>query len=344
MTLPSQGPGEVKKRAAAAAATSSLDAAEREDYAIIAENLTRMYGDQAAVADLSMNVPQGSIFGFIGPSGSGKTSTIRMLTGVHRPTSGSVTVLGEDPASFSQGMRARIGYMPQLFVLYPELTVWENLNFTASLYGMPFRRHERMHDILDFVELDEHRSKLARDVSGGMQRRLSLAATLIHRPELLFLDEPTAGIDPVLRRKFWDRFRQLRDDGRTLFVTTQYVSEANYCDLVGVLHEGRLLMVDTPQGLRYRAYGGDIVDLVASERVPYEQRQALSELPYVHGRPQRLSDTHLRIIVDEAATAVMQLVSWCEEQGMDIESVEEYQPPFDDVFVALVSEEPVDEN
>lgn len=323
---------------------SSTGGAEGDEFAIIAENLTRLYGDEAAVLDLTMNVPRGSIFGFIGPSGSGKTTTIRMLTGVHRPTSGSVSVLGEDPAAFSQDMRARIGYMPQLFVLYPELTVWENLNFAASLYGMPLRRGKRMHEILQFVELDEHRKKLARDVSGGMQRRLSLAATLVHEPDLLFLDEPTAGVDPVLRRKFWDRFRDLRESGRTLFVTTQYVSEANYCDLVGILHHGRLLVLDTPQGLRYRAFGGDIVDLVSAERISYEQRQALSQLPYVQRTLRRVGDAHIRIIVDEAATAVMQLVGWCEEQGIAIETVEEYQPPFDDVFVQLVKDEPDDES
>ena len=327
---------------AAAATAPVTDTSQQEDYAIIAENLTRMYGDEAAVAELTLNVPRGSIFGFIGPSGSGKTSTIRMLTGVHKPTSGSVSVLGEDPFTFSQTMRGRIGYMPQLFVLYPELTVWENLNFAASLYGVPLRRGKRLHEVLDFVELDEHRKKLARDISGGMQRRLSLAATLVHKPELLFLDEPTGGIDPVLRRKFWDRFGELRESGRTMFVTTQYVSEANYCDLVGVLHQGRLLMLDTPEGLRYRAYGGDIVDLVATERIPYEHREGLNDLPYVHRVLRRVSDTHVRLIVDEAATSVMQLVSWCEERGIAVESVEEYQPPFDDVFVQLIQEEPSD--
>ncbi len=312
--------------------------------AIITEELTRKYGEEVAVDRVSLVVPRGAIFGFIGPSGSGKTSTVRLLTGIQRPTSGEVRVLGQDPTQFSQTMRARIGYMPQLFVLYPELTVWENLNFAASIYGMPLRRGKRMHEILEFVELDEHRNKLARDISGGMQRRLTLAATLIHRPDLLFLDEPTAGIDPVLRRKFWDRFGQLHEDGRTLFVTTQYVSEAAYCDLVGVLHRGKLLMVETPDGLRQRAYGGDIVQFMAAERVTYETLEALSRLPYVHGRPQRLDDRQLRIIVDEAATAVMQLVSWCEEQGLGVESVEEYQPPFDDVFVELVKDEPQDEN
>lgn len=329
---------------AASTALPESDNFDRDQYDIITENLTRKYGEEFAVKDLTMRVAHGSIFGFIGPSGSGKTTTIRMLTGVHMPTSGSVSVLGENPARFSQAMRARIGYLPQLFVLYSDLTVWENLNFAASLYGMPLRRNARLNEVLQFVELSDDRNKLARDISGGMQRRLSLAATLLHEPDLLFLDEPTAGIDPVLRRKFWDRFGQLREEGRTLFVTTQYVSESNYCDYVGVLHEGRLLMVDTPEGLRYRAYGGDIVDLIATERITYEQRNALAELEYVHGAPERVSQQHLRLIVDEAATAVMKLVSWCEKSGIIVDSVEEYQPPFDDIFVALVENGQSDEN
>lgn len=310
----------------------------REDAAIWTEGLTRHFDDEAAVSDVTMTVPGAKIFGFIGPSGSGKTTTIRMLTGVYEPTAGSASVLGSEPAKFDKRTRARIGYMPQLFVLYPELTVWENLSFVASLYGMPLRRKERLKEVLDFVELAEDRKKVASDISGGMQRRLSLATTLVHNPELIFLDEPTAGIDPVLRRKFWDHFRYLREQGRTLFVTTQYVSEAAYCDLVGVLAGGRLLMVDTPKGLRYRAYGGDIVDLNTEERITYAQRQGLSELPYVHGKPERMSDTHLRLIVDEAATAVMELLAWCKEQEIAVDSVEEYQPPFEDVFVELVKE------
>jgi len=319
---------------------SMVELANGENGAIVAKNLTRTYGEQTAVSDLTMTVPDGSIFGFIGPSGSGKTTTIRMLTGIHRPTSGTVTVLGMNPAEFDQEMRARIGYLPQLFVLYPELTVWENLNFAASLYGMPLRRRDRMNEILEFVELSDDRGKLARDISGGMQRRLSLAATLVHRPDLLFLDEPTAGIDPVLRRKFWDRFRTMHEHGRTLFVTTQYVSEANYCDLVGVLHEGRLLMVDTPEGLRYRAYGGDIVDILAAERVTYEIREAMGKLEHVRHGPTSITETHLRLIVDEAGTAVMKLANWCEERGISVESIDEFQPPFDDVFVELVKDAP----
>ncbi|MFW6062762.1 MAG: ATP-binding cassette domain-containing protein [Chloroflexota bacterium] len=316
---------------------------ERDDAAIWTEGLTRKFDVEVAVQDVTMTVPRGSIFGFIGPSGSGKTTTIRMLIGVYEPTEGTVSVLGRRPALFDQSIRARIGYMPQLFVLYPELTVWENLNFAASLYGMPFRRKKRLMELLEFVELQDDRKKLARNISGGMQRRLSLAATFVHRPELAFLDEPTAGIDPVLRRKFWDHFAQLKEQGRTLFITTQYVSEATYCDLVGVLSKGRLLTVDTPKGLRYRAYGGDIVDLIARARLPYQQVSELAQLPYVHSQPQRISETHVRVIVDEAATDVPELLKWCQDRNLEVSSIEEYQPPFDDVFVELVKEESGDQ-
>jgi ABC-2 type transport system ATP-binding protein len=310
----------------------------RENAAAWTRNLTRKFGEETAVADVSMTLPQGKIFGFIGPSGSGKTTTIRLLTGVLRPSSGELEVMGVDPARFRKRHRADIGYMPQLFVLYPELTVWENLNFVASLYGVSLRRNRKLHEMLDFVEMDEDRRKLARDVSGGMQRRLSLAATLVHQPQLLFLDEPTGGVDPVLRRKFWDHFHELRDSGRTLFVTTQYVSEATYCDLVGVLSEGRLLMVDTPDGLRYTAYGGDIVDLVTEQPLGVRYIRMLRDLPFVKGTPHHIADNHIRLIVSEAATDATELVDWARAQDLEVQSLEEYQPPFDDVFVELVKE------
>src|SRR5512135_862704 len=162
-----------------------LEPVQAKDSVISVQHLTKKFGDETAVQDVSFDVPRASIFGFIGPSGSGKTTTVRLLTGVYTPTDGEVTVLDRNPANFSQGERARLGYMPQLFVLYPTLTVWENLNFAASLYGMGLFRGKRMTGALRFVELYEHRGKLARNISGGMLRRLSLAATLVHNPQLL---------------------------------------------------------------------------------------------------------------------------------------------------------------
>ncbi|HRV93037.1 MAG TPA: ABC transporter ATP-binding protein, partial [Anaerolineae bacterium] len=203
-----------------------------ENTVIYTQNLTKQFGDEVAVKEVTFSIPSGTIFGFIGPSGSGKTTTVRLLTGLYRPTEGKIAVLDEAPTEFSRATQRKIGYMPQLFVLYDDLSVWENLNFVASLYGVGFGRSKRLKEVLDFVELANHKNKVVRKLSGGMKRRLSLAATLIHRPTLVFMDEPTAGIDPVLRRKFWDHFQSIREQGQTLFITTQYVGEAAYCDYV----------------------------------------------------------------------------------------------------------------
>ena len=301
-------------------------------------NLTKEFSGDVAVNNLSFQVPAGQIFGLIGPSGCGKTTTVRLLTGVYRPTSGGSRVLGEDPQRFSQTARSRIGYMLQHSVLYPDLTVWENINFASAIYGIGPRRGKQLRRALEFVELDEHRHKAVNNISGGMQRRLSLAATLAHDPTLLFLDEPTAGVDPVLRRKFWDHFVRLRDEGRTLLVTTQYVGEAAYCDLVAVMQNGRLLFVDTPRGLRLQTYGGELVDLRATS---YFDPAVFDSLVAVEGVRdiRRVDPSHLRLVVEDAGTVMPRLIEWSQAQGVGIQSVEEYQPPFDDVFVHLIEQQ-----
>jgi ABC-2 type transport system ATP-binding protein len=309
------------------------------DHIIFTENLEKTFSGETVLSGVSFTVPNGSIFGFIGPSGSGKTTTVRILTGIYEPTSGNVEVLGQHPRNFSQSVRARIGYMPQLFVLYPHLTVWENLNFAASIYGMKLGRKSRLDQILDFVELSAHKNKLARDISGGMQRRLSLASTLIHWPDLIFLDEPTAGIDPVLRRKFWEHFKSMQVDRRTLFITTQYVNEAAFCDLVGVMSNGKLLVVDTPDGLRHRAYGGEMVDIRTAGSMDYRHEYMLDELPFVRGPIVRTGPNSVRIVVEDTGTAIPELMEWSRSQNIQIDSIEEYQPPFEDVFVELVQED-----
>jgi ABC-2 type transport system ATP-binding protein len=300
------------------------------------EILSKQFNGNYAVKDISFYVPKGKIFGFIGPSGAGKTTTIRLLTGDYVPTSGKVSVFGRPPTKFTQSMKARIGYMSQNFILYQDLSIWENLNFTASIYGMPLFRGQHLREVLDFVELTSHRSKLARDISGGMQRRLALAATLVHNPDLIFLDEPTGGVDPILRSKFWHHFLELRDAGHSLFITTQYVSETAYCDLVGVMGEGFLIVVDTPDGLRYRAYGGDILELRTTERIDYRTEYHLKELPMITHDINRTGPNSLRLIVDEAKTVIPTLIDWCRDRQLTVESIEEYHPPLDDVYVELV--------
>ncbi len=307
--------------------------------AISTKNLTKKFHGEAVVDDVSLDIPFAKIFGFIGPSGSGKTTTIRLLTGFYRPTSGEILVFGRNPATFRRKDRALVGYMPQLFVLYPNLTVWENINFAASLYGMSPFREKRLRNALSFVELYEHRHELARNISGGMQRRLSLAATLVHNPNLLFLDEPTAGIDPLLRRKFWDRFRELRDKGTTIFITTQYVSEADNCDLVGIQDSGKLLAMDTPKGIRHRAYGGDMVDFHTEEPLSFESEVNMRSLPFVSPKTFRTGSNSERIIVDEASTATPKLMEWARQENIKVTKVEEYMPSFEDVFVELVRKE-----
>jgi ABC-2 type transport system ATP-binding protein len=301
--------------------------------------LTKQFDGVSAVEDITFTVPRGAIFGFIGPSGCGKTTTVRLLTGIYKPTSGEVNVLGKVPSKFSKRDREKLGYLMQSFVLYPELTAWENLSFVASIYGVPYRRSRRMRSLLEFVELYEHRDKLARNLSGGMQRRLALASTLIHRPELLFLDEPTAGIDPVLRRKIWDYFEELRSEGYTLLITTQYVGEAAYCDYVGVMAEGHLLVVDTPEGLRRRAFGGDVVIMRSVNPLPYEARHEIQQMPFVTAPVTQANENEIRLIVDEANTAIPRLMDWTRERNLEVESIGEDQPPYDDVFVKLVKQE-----
>lgn len=297
------------------------------------------FGGDTGVFDLNIDVPQGSIFGMIGPSGSGKTTTARLMVGLYRPTSGSIRVMGREPARFKARDRERIGYMPQQFVLYPNLTVEENLRFVASLYGVGFRRRrKRIDELLEFVELTDARRRLGSQLSGGMKRRLELAGSLIHEPTLLFADEPTAGIDPVLRSKFWKAFHDLRSQGRTLFVTTQYVGEAAYCDLVGVMRDGRLLFVDTPDGLRRRAVGGEVVQFSVDPGCVREAARILYEHPIV-------SDVHisrsepglLQAYVEEAGSALTVLIPLFDAHpDVILKQAEEYRPPFDDIFIMLM--------
>ncbi len=300
--------------------------------------MTKMFAPDVGVSDLDLDVEPGTIFGFIGPSGSGKTTTIRLLTGVTAPDSGEAMVMGKSPAAFARADRARIGYMPQLSVLYDDLTIWQNMTFAASLFGMSGRvRRRRIAEELEAVELTDARSRRHGDASGGMQRRVALAATLVHDPEILFLDEPTAGIDPLLRRRIWDRLAALRDEGRTIFVTTQYVGEAAYCDRVGVLAGGKLVAVDSPEGLRRQAFGGELIDVEFSEPVSAGTRDALVAAIGAT-RSERLGATGIRLVVPDAGKAAPEVAEWASQDGRAVESIEPYSPPFDDVFVELMAQ------
>lgn len=316
------------------------DMTTSNDVVIRTHDLSKKFGDSVAVDQVTMTIPRGSIFGFIGPSGCGKTTTMRLLLGIYQATGGVVEVLGRSPDRFTTADRQRIGYMPQLFVMYPDLSIWENLNFAASLYGLPLRRHKRLDEVLDLVELNGHEHKLARKISGGMRQRLSLAAALVHNPELIFLDEPTAGIDPVLRNKFWDHFEHLKAEGHSLFVTTQYVGEAAYCDYVGVMSGGRLLMVEKPDDLRRRALGGDVITVKPNHILDYQQLRELRSQPFVRDRKVSINDDlSLQVVVEDTGTALPAIFTWLDGQGLTVETAGEYNPPFDDVFVMLLEQE-----
>jgi ABC-2 type transport system ATP-binding protein len=297
------------------------------------EKLSRAFGEELAVDNVTLTVPSGAILGVIGPSGSGKTTLVRLLTGTLQPTSGTVRVLGEVPSAFRRQTRERIGYMPQHFVLYPDLTVQENLAFVASLFGMLWRqRRRREREVLQLLELWDVRRRRAQDLSGGMQKRLALATAMIHEPRLLFVDEPTAGLDPMLRQTIWSEFRRMRDAGVTLVVTTQYVGEAEYCDQVGVLARGRLIALAAPEDLRRDALGGDMIQV---ETTMAMDGAMLRDVPGVRSVRQSTPRT-LVIVADDAGTATPRVLDAIRQQGVDVASSNEYRPSFDEVFAELV--------
>lgn len=305
---------------------------------VVASGLTKDYGDGAGVFDLDLEIDRGTIVGFIGPSGSGKTTTIRMMAGITAPDRGELEVLGEKPMTFSRNTRANIGYMPQHAILYPDLTLRENLNFAASLYGMPYNRQERIDELVEFVQLEGRMDRLPREASGGEKKRIMLASTFFHSPDLIFLDEPTAGIDPVLRRRFWERFRELASNGRTLVVTTQYVGEAAYCDYVAVLAAGEIVIIETPQGLRKAAFGGDQIEVTFVSPPARGDVERLSQAVAVGGTEPDWVDTRTaHLIVENAGDASQAALKWAEDNQIALEKAEPFQPEFDDVFVALVA-------
>jgi ABC-2 type transport system ATP-binding protein len=301
--------------------------------AVQATDLTRRFEDVVAVSGINMEVPSGTILGIIGPSGSGKTTTIRMITGSLAPSAGEVLVLGVAPARFDRRTRERIGYMPQSFILYPDLTVRENVDFVASLFGVVFfRRGRRIRQVLELLDLWSVRGRRAGKLSGGMQRRLELACALVHEPALLILDEPTAGVDPLLRQTIWDELHRLRDSGVTVLVTTQYVTEAEECDSVALIAEGSLIAMGTPTELRRRALGGEVIELETKETF---DAGSLAANPLVE-RIQQTGLREFRVVVDDAGAATPEIVEAVEAAGGEVDSVREYRPSFEGVFTRLV--------
>jgi ABC-2 type transport system ATP-binding protein len=303
------------------------------DDVVAVEGISRAFDGRVVVRDLDLTVRRGTILGIIGPSGSGKTTTIRMLTGALKPSSGTISVLGERPDRFRRSTQERIGYMPQSFTLYRDLSARENLDFVASMFGLLWpRRRKRIREVLTLLDLYDARNRRAGQLSGGMQRRLELACALVHEPVLLFLDEPTAGIDPLLRVTVWNELHRLRDAGITLLVTTQYVNEAEECDQVALIARGRLVAHAAPDELRRQAVGGDQLWVRTAGLIDGRTIEPLAD---VHGVKQ-MNSQELLITVGEAATALPTIVDAITASGIEVESAREVPVSFDDVFAALL--------
>ncbi len=299
---------------------------------IRAEGLTKRFGTFLAVDGVSFEVKQGEVIGYLGPNGSGKTTTIRMLCGLLHPTAGSVNVLGVDVIHSPEQVKPLIGYMSQKFALYDDLTVRENLEFYSGVYDIPVEEEKpRLAEILHMAGLEERTESLTADLSGGWRQRLALGCALVHHPPLLFLDEPTSGVDPVARREFWDLIYQLAAGGTTIFVTTHYMDEAEHCERVGFMSTGRLLAFDTPRALKANYLRGAAYSLDANPLL--DAIEALNTLPGI--AQTRLHGDRAQAIVGPGEWSPETLAATLAERGIRVASVEQVEPTLEDVFTLL---------
>jgi ABC-2 type transport system ATP-binding protein len=295
---------------------------------IYVEELTRKFGDFTAVDRVSFEVHAGEIVGYLGPNGSGKTTTIRMLLGLLAPTSGRATVLGFDSFRQSEQVRARAGYMSQKFAIYDDLTVWENLVFYGGVYGI--NDPARIRQTLEQVGLTGHEAALTRALSAGWRQRLALGIAIVHQPQLLFLDEPTSGVDPNARRAFWDLIYDLAAGGVTVLVTTHYMDEAEYCHRVGMMREGKLLAMDMPLALKARCVPGDVYEIYLES--PLAGLGVLEQLPGVMRAT--LAGDHLRVIFKDGA-GQESIQNALKAAGVNRFSIQKGEPTLEDVFLSL---------
>lgn len=305
-------------------------------YAVEMEDLTRRFGDFVAVDHVTLKVEPGEVFGFLGPNGSGKTTTIRMLCGLITPTSGHGRVLGFDIGRESEAIKARIGYMSQKFSLYPDLTVRENLQFYADVYEVPRReRTARMAELIAMAGLTGRERELTANLSGGWKQRLALACAIVHRPRMLFLDEPTGGVDPEARRDFWELIYALAQEGVTVFVTTHYMDEAEHCHRIGLMYGGKLVALDTPIALKHGTINGQVLEIEGSPQ--NSARDLVAVQPGV--RELAAHGARLHAIVDDAALRGPQIAEALRAAGIEDVHTEHIDPSLEDVFVTLVAQQ-----
>jgi ABC-2 type transport system ATP-binding protein len=300
--------------------------------AIEIQSVTKKFGERIVVDAITLQIQQGEMFALVGPDGAGKTTTIRMLCGITTPTSGELTVQGFDVRRHPEEVRKRIGYLSQKFSLYGDLTIDENIEFFAEIHGVRDYK-KRRNELLEFTRLTPFRTRLAEKLSGGMKQKLALACTLVHTPEVIFLDEPTTGVDPVSRRDFWKVLSSLLKTGITIIMTTPYLDEAERCSHVGLMNEGKLLMADTPQNLR-KVMKGEIVELVCSNiRKSFsllKRNEAVKEVQAFGDR--------LNLLVEQANHDMPRIVAQLKDNAIDVAEWRAIPPSLENIFISLLSE------
>jgi ABC-2 type transport system ATP-binding protein len=302
-----------------------------DEIAVTITGLNRRFGDVVAVLDLNLQVRRGEIFGLVGPDGAGKTTTLRLLCGLLHPSAGRVQVAGYDVASELDLIKDHIGYMAQRFGLYGDLSVDENMDFYADLFGISrAERDALLPQLLGMTRMEPFRKRAAAKLSGGMKQKLALMCTLLHRPEILFLDEPTTGVDPVSRRDFWAILYQLVKQGMTVIVTTAYLDEAERCNRVGLMHEGRMIRVNTPDVLKKQL---EFVCVEVQARDPRKSTIVLRDIAGVVSLEPAGSALHL--FYDPSATDLATLREEAARRGLSVTATE-IEPSLEDVFIALI--------
>jgi len=295
-------------------------------------NLTRRFGTFVAVNDVSFDIRAGEIWGFLGPNGAGKSTTIRMLCGVLAPTSGSAQVLGYDVASDPESVKLRIGYMAQGSSLWSDLTVEEHLSLTAGLFGLwGAARRDAVDEWMTRAGLTERRRDLIGSLAGGFRKRVALACALVHHPQMIFLDEPTSGVDPVSRREFWDIIVALADGGTTVMVTTHYLDEAEHCNQLAFLYGGKIVARGSPESLKHAPGSGMTLELMAADNIGV--LDTLEALPYVKNAT--LYGSALHVTVEDEVHA-LELQRFCAERDLNVRSCVPITPSLEDVFAGLV--------
>jgi ABC-2 type transport system ATP-binding protein len=304
-----------------------------KENAIETHKLTKRFGDFTAVNQVDFYIPKGEVFGLLGPNGAGKTTAIRMLCGIMKPTSGGASVLGFDIERQSEQLKQRIGYMSQKFSLYNDLTPGENISFYASIYGVPrSQQGQRVDELIEMAGLSGQRQTLTRELSGAWRQRLALACAIAHKPPMLFLDEATAGVDPLSRRDFWDLIYEMAGEGTSILATTHYMDEAEYCNTIGMMYRGEMIALASPDTLRDR-FPGRLI-LVECDQ-PSEADGILRETPGV--LETSLHGVQVHATVGENVR-IQELNARLSHGGVEPQRIEEIQPSLEDVFINLVNQ------